>query len=49
MRSWDGTRRTRLTCSGGYGALELPEGPGLGIELDASKIDERREISFDES
>lgn len=30
------------------GALELPYGPGLGIELDEAKIDERREVAFDD-
>jgi len=30
------------------GALELPDGPGLGIELDETKIDERREVAFDD-
>lgn len=30
------------------GALELPDGPGLGIELDEAKIDERREVAFDD-
>jgi hypothetical protein len=28
------------------GALELPTGPGLGIDLDASKTEDRREVSF---
>jgi L-alanine-DL-glutamate epimerase-like enolase superfamily enzyme len=28
------------------GALELPDGPGLGIELDPAKVDERREVAF---
>jgi L-alanine-DL-glutamate epimerase-like enolase superfamily enzyme len=30
------------------GALELPDEPGLGIELDPSKLDERHEVSFDD-
>jgi L-rhamnonate dehydratase len=30
------------------GSLELPDGPGLGIELDEAKIDERREFAFDD-
>ena len=30
------------------GALELPTGPGLGIELDDEKILERREVAFDD-
>lgn len=29
------------------GALELPTEPGLGIELDGSKVEVRRELSFD--
>jgi L-rhamnonate dehydratase len=29
------------------GALELPVGPGLGIELDPAKIENRRELAFD--
>jgi L-rhamnonate dehydratase len=28
------------------GALELPTGPGLGIELDPAKVDSRRELTF---
>jgi len=28
------------------GALELPTGPGLGIDLDPSKAEDRRELSF---
>jgi L-rhamnonate dehydratase len=28
------------------GALELPTGPGLGIDLDPSKAEDRREVSF---
>lgn len=28
------------------GALELPTEPGLGIDLDASKVEDRRELSF---
>jgi L-alanine-DL-glutamate epimerase-like enolase superfamily enzyme len=30
------------------GALGLPEGPGLGIELDEAKLDECREMAFDD-
>lgn len=30
------------------GALALPEGPGLGIELDHAKIDDRREVAFED-
>ena len=30
------------------GALELPDGPGLGIELDEAKIDDRREAGFED-
>ncbi|MGH2540803.1 MAG: enolase C-terminal domain-like protein [Actinomycetota bacterium] len=30
------------------GALELPDGPGLGIELDPAKIHERREVTFED-
>lgn len=30
------------------GALELPDEPGLGIELDPSKADERHEVSFED-
>lgn len=29
------------------GALELPDGPGLGIDLDPAKIDDRREVYED--
>jgi L-alanine-DL-glutamate epimerase-like enolase superfamily enzyme len=28
--------------------VELPGEPGLGIELDPSKLDERHEVSFEE-
>ncbi|MGH2681057.1 MAG: enolase C-terminal domain-like protein [Actinomycetota bacterium] len=28
------------------GALELPKGPGLGIDLDPAKIEDRRELDF---
>ncbi len=30
------------------GTLALPEGSGLGIELDPAKIDDRREVAFDD-
>ena len=30
------------------GALELPDGPGLGIDLDEAKIDDRREAGFED-
>jgi L-alanine-DL-glutamate epimerase-like enolase superfamily enzyme len=30
------------------GSLALPAGPGLGIELDPSRIDDRREVAFED-
>jgi L-alanine-DL-glutamate epimerase-like enolase superfamily enzyme len=30
------------------GTLGLPTGPGLGIELDPSKIEDRREVAFED-
>jgi L-alanine-DL-glutamate epimerase-like enolase superfamily enzyme len=30
------------------GEVTLPTGPGIGMELDESKITERRDISFDQ-
>lgn len=30
------------------GALDLPDGPGLGIELDPAKIDDQREVTFED-
>ena len=30
------------------GALELPDEPGLGIELDPAKVDDRREVAFED-
>jgi L-alanine-DL-glutamate epimerase-like enolase superfamily enzyme len=30
------------------GALDLPTAPGLGIDLDPSKVEDRREIEFED-